>query len=177
MILVYLVLEQVQFSEYDAHYFPEADIAISRLSEPRNYSASGGPGRLTVLCAELPCSTDDPTWSLDDEALGRLVRDALERAGLPVRAPVKEVLTRRLPNAYPIYRRGYKEYFDCLDEQMDGMAGLVTFGRQGLFAHDNTHHALLMAYCAEDCLRPDGTFDRLRWQTYRRDFETHVVED
>ena len=57
------------------------------------------------------------------------------------------------------------------------MAGLVTFGRQGLFAHDNTHHALFMAYCAEDCLRPDGTFDRLRWQTYRRDFETHVVED
>src|SRR6266481_2827414 len=111
-------------------------LPISRLSEPRNYSASGGPGRLTVLCAELPCSTDDPTWSLDDEALGRLVRDALERAGLPVRAPVKEVLTRRLPNAYPIYRRGYKEYFDCLDEQMDGMAGLVTFGRQGLFAHD-----------------------------------------
>ena len=27
------------------------------------------------------------------QALGRLVRDALERAGLPVRAPVKEVLT------------------------------------------------------------------------------------
>ena len=177
MILVYLVLEQVQFSEYDAHYFPEADIAISRLSEPKNYSGSGGPGRLTVLCAELPCSTGSPTWSLDDEALGRLVRDALERAGLPVRAPVKEVLTRRLPNAYPIYRRDYKQHFDCLDEQVDGMAGLVTFGRQGLFAHDNTHHALFMAYCAEDCLRPDGTFDRLRWQTYRRDFETHVVED
>jgi protoporphyrinogen oxidase len=43
MILVYLVLEQDQFSEYDAHYFPEADIAITRLSEPKNYSASREP--------------------------------------------------------------------------------------------------------------------------------------
>lgn len=177
MILVYLVLEQAQFSEYDAHYFPETDIAISRLSEPKNYRASGGPDNVTVLCAELPCSTGGPLWRLDDERLGHLVREALERAGLAVRAPVKEVLTRRLPNAYPIYRRGYKDHFDRLDEQMDGITGLVTFGRQGLFAHDNTHHALFMAYCAEDCLRPDGSFDRLRWQTYRREFETHVVED
>ena len=34
------------------------------------------------------------------------------------------------------------------------------FGRQGLFAHDNTHHALAMAYAAVDCLREDGTFDK-----------------
>ena len=177
MILVYLVLEQAQFSEYDAHYFPETDIAISRLSEPKNYSGSGTPRDLTVLCAELPCSTDGPLWRLDDEGLGRLVRHALARAGLAVRAPVKEVQTRRLPNAYPIYRRDYREHFESLDEQVDGIAGLVTFGRQGLFAHDNTHHDLFMAYCAEDCLRPDGTFDRLRWGTYRREFEAHVVED
>ncbi len=37
MILVYLVLEQDRFTEYDAHYFPEPHIRISRLSEPKNY--------------------------------------------------------------------------------------------------------------------------------------------
>lgn len=37
MILVYLVLETDQFTEYDAHYFPGADIRITRLSEPKNY--------------------------------------------------------------------------------------------------------------------------------------------
>ena len=34
MILIYLVLEQPQFSEYDAHYFPETDIPITRLLSP-----------------------------------------------------------------------------------------------------------------------------------------------
>ncbi len=34
MILVSLVLEQPQFTEYDGHYFPGADVPITRLSEP-----------------------------------------------------------------------------------------------------------------------------------------------
>jgi len=54
MILIYLLLGQDQFSEYDAHYFPERAIRITRLSEPKNYSLTNTPGR-TVLCAELPC--------------------------------------------------------------------------------------------------------------------------
>jgi hypothetical protein len=32
MILIYLVLEQDQFTEYDAHYFPEEAIPMSRMS-------------------------------------------------------------------------------------------------------------------------------------------------
>ena len=55
--------------------------------------------------------------------------------------------------------------------------GLTTLGRQGLFAHDNTHHTLAMAYAACDCLADDGTFDRGRWATHREDFQKHVVED
>ena len=60
MILVYLVLEQDQFTEYDAHYFPEPSVPISRLSEPKNYSASTEPKGTTVLCAELPCDPGEP---------------------------------------------------------------------------------------------------------------------
>ncbi|MCI0664368.1 MAG: hypothetical protein L0220_25195 [Acidobacteria bacterium] len=60
---------------------------------------------------------------------------------------------------------------------MSGFPPLLTFGRQGLFAHDNTHHALYMAYAAADCLDSHGKFDGKRWREYRRIFETHVVED
>jgi hypothetical protein len=53
---------------------------------------------------------------------------------------------------------------------------LLVYGRQGLFAHDNTHHALYMAYAATDCL-VDGVFDQEKWKAYREIFATHVVED
>ncbi|MGE5262798.1 MAG: protoporphyrinogen/coproporphyrinogen oxidase [Acidobacteriota bacterium] len=177
MILIYLMVEQNRFSEYDAHYFPEQDIPITRLSEPKNYSGEAGPRNLTVLCAELPCMPGDPEWCLTDEDLGRLVCQSLDRAGIPVQAPVRQVVTRRLRQAYPIYQRGYETYFDQLDDWISQVEGLITFGRQGLFAHDNTHHALFMAYSAVACLDREGCFDRARWQEFRRVFEKHVVED
>jgi protoporphyrinogen oxidase len=176
MILVYLVLEHDRFSEYDAHYFPETAIRISRLSEPKNYGLAGTPNR-TVLCAELPCSPADPEWDLPDDDLGRIVSDALERVSLPLRVPIKEVAVRRLRHAYPIYRKGYEVHFDAIDAYLDRFTNLLTFGRQGLFAHDNTHHALYMAYAAADCLGADGRLDRDRWRECRRVFASHVVED
>ena len=177
MILVYLVLDTPQFTEYDAHYFPGADIAITRLSEPKNYSTSQEPLDRTVLCAELPCTADGKEWQMTDEDLGKLVCEALARAGLPVKVDVLQSVSRRLRFAYPIYHQGYEQYFERLDEWVGMQENVLTFGRQGLFAHDNTHHALYMAYSAVSCLQKDGSFNQEQWEAYRKIFETHVVED
>ncbi|HEX2172577.1 MAG TPA: FAD-dependent oxidoreductase [Dehalococcoidia bacterium] len=177
MILIYLVLDRERFSPFDAYYFPEPDIPITRLSEPKNFSDGYGAPGVTVLCAELPCSPEDPVWSQSDGELSRIVCDALARVGQPVTAKITQVAARRIRHAYPIYRRGYEVHFDRLAGWVDDLDGLLTFGRQGLFAHDNLHHALFMAYSAADCLGRDGRFDRAQWQAYRRIFSTHVVED
>lgn len=176
MILIYLVLAQDQFSPYDAHYFPESDIAISRMSEPKNYADVREPRGRTVLCGELPCSRDDALWRADDSELSGVMLDALKRCGLPITSAVTRVATRRLACAYPVYAQGFETHFERLDEWASGLDRVLTFGRQGLFAHDNTHHALAMAYAAADCLT-DGRFDRPRWGKYRESFESHVVED
>ncbi|MGE0555336.1 MAG: NAD(P)/FAD-dependent oxidoreductase [Gemmatimonadales bacterium] len=176
MVLVYLELPVERFSEFDAHYFPGADVRITRLSEPKNYAARTEPGGRTVLCAELPSSLEDSWWSASDETLGELVAEDLATAGIPLPATPTAVLTRRLPQAYPIYTVGYEEPFGVLDRWVSGIPRLLSYGRQGLFAHDNTHHALAMAYAAADCLGPNG-FDLARWADHRRVFETHVVVD
>jgi len=176
MILIYLLLDTEQFTEFDAHYFPDAQIAITRLSEPKNYALADLPGR-TVLCAELPCSTTDSVWKASDHELGKLVQDALATAGVPVRCRVLEVVSRRLAQAYPIYHRDYQAHFDRMDEWVGRIDGLVTFGRQGLFAHDNTHHALAMAYALDGCIGNDASLDRQQWAACRHAFHKHVVED
>ena len=83
---------------------------------------------------------------------------------------------QRLPQAYPIYLDGYEVPFGKLDAWVETLPNFVSFGRQGLFAHDNTHHALYMAYRAAECLA-DGRFDREAWSRWRDVFRTHVVED
>ena len=176
MILIYLVLETEQFTEFDAHYLPDPAVAITRLSEPKNYGLAKLPGK-TVLCAELPCAVTDPVWKASDEELGRLMCEALGKAGLPVRAKVLEASARRLPQAYPIYTRDYRQHFDAICNWLEGIEGLVTFGRQGLFAHDNTHHTLAMAYALDNSVGADGRLDRQKWQACLKEFEKHVVED
>jgi protoporphyrinogen oxidase len=176
MILVYLHLDIDRFSEFDAHYFPDARTTITRLSEPKNYAAATEPAGRTTLCAELPCTLGDEHWKLEDQALALLVGKDLETVGLPLSRPPVAMRIERLPQAYPIYLNGYEEHFRVLDKWAQSIPGLLTYGRQGLFAHDNTHHALAMAYAAVECL--DGCeFDTDRWATYRQVFETHVVED
>lgn len=177
MILIYLVLEQDRFTEYDAHYFPEQAIPISRLSEPKNYSGSVEPRGCTVLCAELPADPASPEWGMSDGELGQRLCQWLAQTGLPVTAPVRRVVTRRLKQAYPVYRLGYEVDFATMDQWLGELEGLLTFGRQGLFAHDNTHHALYMAYAAVECFAPSGHFDGDLWHEFRRLFEAHVVED
>lgn len=177
MILVYLAIEQDRFTEYDAHYFPEEELPFTRVSEPKNYAALPEPRGRTVLCAEIPCDRDDALWSQTDEALGERVRAGLVAAGLPLHAPVSQVTTRRIPFAYPIYRTGYDVHFGAIDEWLDGLDGVLSFGRQGLYAHDNTHHAMYMARSAARCLTDDGRIDRDAWHRERAVFETHVVED
>lgn len=177
MILIYVVIAQPQFTEFDAHYFPDADIALTRISEPKNYSARTEPKDRTVLCCELPCDVGDERWQMTDEELGQLARQALERSGLPIQAPIIQVVTKRLSHAYPIYHQGYEKHFDRLDRWASGLDRILTFGRQGLFAHDNTHHALAMAYAAVDCLNQSGNFDSAKWNEYRAEFATHTVED
>lgn len=175
MLLVYLELPVDQFTTTDAHYFPEENVRMTRLSEPKNYFGLPEPRGRTVLCAEIPCAIDDELWRMSDAELGKLVADDIRRVELPLPEPTR-AFARRLPQAYPIYLKGYEEPLHALDAWAGQLPGFLSYGRQGLFAHDNTHHALAMAYGATECLR-DGVFDTARWAEYRKVFEGHVVED
>ena len=177
MLLVYLTLEQNRFTEFDAHYFPGEEFRFTRISEPKNYAAVEEPKGRTVLCAEIPCSQEDQLWSEQDGALGQLVAEGLADAGLPIQSAIAGVDVRRIPYIYPLYRRGYERHFEALDSWVSGLPRLLSFGRQGLYVHDNTHHAIYMAQAAAHCLHDDGSFDRTLWASKRRIFETHVVED
>ena len=176
MVLAYLVIDVDQFTTTDAHYFPEENVISTRISEPKNYARMTEPKGRTVLCAEIPCAIDDEVWRMDETQIGQRVTEDLARSGIPLPKQPRRVFVRRLRQAYPIYLRGYEVPFGVLDRWAESVPNFLIYGRQGLFAHDNTHHALYMAKAAVDCLTENG-FDAHKWQEYRDVFATHVVED
>lgn len=177
MVLVYLLLDQDRFTEYDAHYFPGEEFPFTRISETKNYSDRSEPAGRTSLCAEMPCFLNDAIWSLSGPELADHVSAGLARAGLPLTAKILDVQVRRIAHAYPLFSTGYEQHFALLDNWVDQLDGLLSFGRQGLYVHDNTHHAIFMAQAAVRCLQQDGTIDTAAWHEQRRIFEKHVVED
>ena len=177
LALVYLVVDRPQFSEYDAHYLPSADVLMSRLSEPSNYRSGQVDGRgHTVLCAEVPCTVGDQLWSADDADLGDMVADGALRSGLPIVA-ASHVEVRRLPKVYPALTGGYEDALDVVESWVGQQSRITGFGRQALFAPDNTHHVLAMGAAAASCLAPDGSFDETAWASHRASFRGNVVED
>jgi protoporphyrinogen oxidase len=115
-------------------------------------------------------------WSASSDELAQLMNDGLQRSGLPP-APAVHVEARRVERAYPVYRVGYANEFERVDTWARSLPNVLTFGRQALFAHDNTHHAFAMAWAAVDALRDDGTIDAAVWSEARDRFRAHVVED
>lgn len=175
MVLVYLVVPVPQWTPFDAHYFPSADVRFTRVSEPKNYRDGPDPAGHTVLCVEIPCDLGDSTWSGNDQDLLAWARTAILEADLP--DPGAEGEVHRIPNAYPIYRLGSESALSEVADWLDTRGGLVSFGRQGLFAHDNTHHALVMARDAVECVTDSLEFDEPCWREARERFAEHVVED
>ncbi len=176
-VLVYLVVPRRPYTSFDAHYLPDPAVLPSRVSEPACYRDSADdPSDHTVLCAEIPATVGDARWRAGDADLAGQVAEALVRLGLPDPAPVAHEV-RRVPFVYPVYRVGYEAAQATIEAWAASWPGLVLTGRQGLFAHDNTHHAMAMGRAAAESLLPGGRFDRHRWGLERETFRTHVVED
>ncbi len=177
MTFVYLVLDRPRFSEFDAHYLPGPESRASRISEPRNYRDSAAdPPATTVLCAEIPCRQGDDIWSASADDLASAIVDDLARMGLGEVVPV-ETVVRRAPSVYPVYDLAHPEALAQVERWITSLPNVVSFGRQGLFAHDNSHHAMTTGWTAVEALDQAGRLDPVRWSAARQSFDAHVVDD
>jgi len=176
-VLVCVVLDSGRWTRFDAHYVPESKVGLSRTSEPTHYSTERSRADRTGVCIELPCDVGDTTWGLSDDDLVRKVQEEVIEIGLPPLEPLLASEVRRVGGVYPVYDHGYDARLSAALAHVDQREGLVTLGRQGLFAHDNTHHALAMSFAAAKCLSSDGAFDASAWESACAGFAEHVVED
>ncbi len=150
LVLLYIVVRRDRVSEKDAYYFPSRDMLFNRISEQKNFSPEMAPKGKTILCADISCDASEKLFCASDEEVFQAAKKSLERFDI---VPLKDVdnwFTRRVRHAYPVYSLGYGERLQTVLDWTDSVENLITLGRQGLFAHNNFHHSVMMGKAAAE---------------------------
>ena len=156
VLLVYLVVDKPQISRDTWFYFPQADPAINRAYQPKNFDETLVRPERSVICLEATAPPGDPLWERSEDDLIRDFAGRIASTGLIAESEVAEGFVRRLDHGYPVYRRGYREKRDRVFTALRGFENLISLGRQGLFQHNNMDHTIWTARRAAVCWQEDA---------------------
>ncbi len=160
--LIFLRLGKATVSENASVYFPDPQMCISRISEPRNRSAALAPPGETSLVVEIPCSAHDVLYTLPDETLKDRVIAEIAETGLIQPSEVLDWAHHFLSHAYPLYSLDYQQPVTKILKALGAVTNLRTVGRNGTFFYSHLH----------DQLRMGKTFVGMLWDPADRSSDT-----
>ena len=127
-------------------YVHEPALQLGRIQNYKNWSPDMVPDpSKTSLGLEYFCSSDEPLWKMDDDALIEMATEELRATGLVGRSPVIDGCVVRAPRAYPVYNRGYETHLQTLVDFVEQHPNLHPMGRYGMFKYNNSDHSILTA--------------------------------
>lgn len=145
MVFVFLRVKQPKTADYHWTYFPEPGCPFQRTTEFAHFGADMSPEGCTGLAFEIAANPGEPMWNEADERLTKLCVDEYVRLGWLKPENVLGADVLRVPHAYPIQVRGFRETADSLIDALADLENFVTIGRQGLFRYCNINECLEMS--------------------------------
>jgi protoporphyrinogen oxidase len=159
-------------------YFPGEDTLFNRGCEPKNFHASMGDDKTTLLVMEVTCLPGDAIWNASDDELVRQTINGLVKTKLIQPRDVLGTLVHRIPNVYPLYDLQYRQRITTVLKWLATFPGLVSTGRQGLFLHNNMDHSIHMGFRAAESIldqKPEN-IGRSHYQHLRRFQQFKIVD-
>jgi protoporphyrinogen oxidase len=175
LLVVYLILESKDLFKDNWIYIHSSDLKVGRIASYKNWSPDMVPyPDRTSLSLEYFCTEGDSTWSLSDEAAIGVAVGELEKLKLINRRDiVVDAFLLRVPNAYPVYEKGYLDAVEVVKNYIHGFKNLQCIGRYGIFRYNNMDHSVLTGFlAAENVLgRNHNLWDVNLEQSYHEELE------
>jgi protoporphyrinogen oxidase len=175
LILLYVVVNKPQVSDDNWLFFPENEFVFNRLFEQKNCSEFTCPADKTVLCMEITCREDDPTWRATRDQLFAQAVSNLKTAGLVEPRDIMEHFQVRLPHAYPIWDVHCKGNLETVMDFFDRYDNLYSVGRQGGFIYGGVADCMDMGFVTADFVATGK--GKGSWKKEREKFNNYVVID
>jgi protoporphyrinogen oxidase len=135
-------------------YIHSPKVKVGRIQNFGNWSPYmvPEPGR-SCIGLEYFVQEGDAEWSAKDEDLIDLGKAEAAALGLIDPQTVVDGVVIRMPKAYPVYDRGYKDKLSIVRGYVDRIANLQLIGRNGQHRYNNQDHSMMTAfYAAENVL-------------------------
>jgi protoporphyrinogen oxidase len=130
-------------------YIHDPSVKVGRIQNFKNWSAAMVPDpKFTSLGMEYFCFEGDGLWNGTDFDLAQLAIREATQIGLIKASEVKDAFVVRMPKAYPIYDRHYRDHLKVIREWVSLFANLQPVGRNGMHHYDNQDHSMMTAMLA-----------------------------
>jgi len=177
MILVFVRLKRPSVGPDSWLYFPDPTLIFNRACEFRNFDPELSPAGETMLCLEITSLPHDPEWNRPD---GYFVREAcrdLGKTGLVRQEEILGTTVRRITHAYPVYTTSYRDRLQDVFAFLRNSPALLSFGRQGLFHHNNMDHSIYEGILAAECMMEHGSEAPRFWYAASEQFRRLRIVD
>jgi protoporphyrinogen oxidase len=151
-IIVYLEIASDRVCEENWLYVQEPHLRTGRITNFRNWVPQlHGDSPHTILALEYWSNDDEPLWQASDSTIIELAkREVLATQLVDSESLIRNGLVYRVPKCYPIYRRGYRDLLEPIEEHLRTIDGLHVIGRYGAFKYNNQDHSILMGLLAAE---------------------------
>ena len=173
-IIVYLNVEGTNLFPDNWLYIHAGDLQTGRITNFRNWVPNLYKDKdFTILAMEYWCNKEDAFWTKSDDELTKLATEEIYKTGLIGKHEVTDGNVVRIPNCYPVYKRGYKEVLEPVTNYLKTIERLHCIGRYGAFKYNNQDHSILMGALVAENIAENKKNDL--WDV-NTDYETYQEE-
>jgi len=130
-------------------YLHDPAIKAGRVQNYGNWSPDMTPGAdLSCLGVEYFSNACDEIWKMADEDLIAMARREMAQLGLVDERDFLDGAVVRMPKAYPVYDRRYREALAAVRDFLGKVSNLQLVGRNGMHRYNNQDHSMLTAILA-----------------------------
>lgn len=149
LLVVHLIIDRESLFPDNWLFIHSPEVKVARIQNYKNWSPRMVPDRTkTSLGLEYFCTENDDFWNQPEERLIAIATEELGKLNIVDEHAILDALVFKIPHAYPVYYRGYREPLETVKRYLATFGNLQTVGRGGMYQYSHMYHSILTGLMA-----------------------------
>jgi len=149
MLTVLLIVDNPDIFPDNWIYIHSPGVQVGRIENYNNWSPDKVPDLTkSLLGMEYFCWEENDLWQAPTQELIELATHEAAALGLIAADQVEAGTAVGVPEAYPVYDRGYAQRVGLIRKYLTGFANLQVIGRNGMHRYNNMDHSMMTGLLA-----------------------------